>query len=150
MARGTCKWEIKGEETSSPFFSCEQSCPQNISPIALILLGRWEAVQVKFFRNPGYMATDLYTGNTEHWLSQAYITCTPYKVYSIIIIWKWGVGRNLFCKYTVHVAVHVCAINILCDQGTEIVCGLCVSSFKCCSFVFVGFHHNSFPSLTMA
>ena len=124
MARGTCKWEIKGEETSFPFFSCEQSCPQNISPIALILLGRWEGVQVKFFRNPGYMATDLHTGNTEYWLSQAYITCTPYKVYSIIIIWKWGVGEKFIlqihctcsCTY-----MHVCAINILCDQGTN--CG---------------------------
>ena len=86
---------------------------------------------------------------TEYWLSQAYITCTPYKVYSIIF-GSGELGRNVFCKYTVHVAVHVCAINILCDQGTEIVCGLCVFNFKCCSFVFVGFHHNSFPSLTMA
>lgn len=149
MARGTSKWEIRGEETCFPFFSCERQCPQNISPIALILLGGWEGVQVKFFQNPGYMATDLQTGNTEYWLSQAYITCTPYKVYSIIS-GSGELGRNLFCKYTIHVAVHVCAINILCDQGTEIVCGLCVSNFKCCSFVFVGFHHNSFPSLTMA
>lgn len=88
-------------------FSCEHSCPQNISPIALILLGRCEGVQVKFFRNPGYMATDLHTGNAEYWLSQAYITCTPYKVYSIIF-GSGELGRNLFCKYTVHVAVHIC------------------------------------------
>ena len=42
-----------------------------------------------------------------------------------------------------HLTVY--AINILCEHETEIVRGLCVSNFKCCSFVFVGFttcfHH---------
>ena len=53
------------------------------------------------------LATDLHTGNAEYWLSQAYITCTPYKVYSIIF-GRGELGRNLFCKYTVHVAVYIC------------------------------------------
>ena len=97
------------------------------------------------------MATDLHTGNAEYWLSQAYITCTPYKVYSIIF-GSGELGRNLFCKYTVHVAVHICMYVPLTFYviREQIVGGLCVSNFKCCSFVFVGFHHNSFPSLTMA
>lgn len=57
--------EDRGRGDLVPFFFGEQSCPQNISPIALILLGREEGVQVKFFRNPGYTATDLHTENAE-------------------------------------------------------------------------------------